>query len=129
MIIQQVYTFQDTPFTSDGTIMKRGTIPFSKKITYTFTVPGGKVASAHIAKHMHYQHGAYFGKDDKKVSWDLENLNKEIKGNGEDINDTIDPALIGLMTQKGLCHQIQTVTLTKHHFLPENQNQQKHQEY
>ena len=43
---------------------------------------------------MHYWNGAYLSKDDKKVSWDPENLIKEIKGYSEDIDDTIDPALI-----------------------------------
>ena len=44
---------------------------------------------------MHYWHGAYLSKDDKKVSWDPENLIKEINGYIDDIDDTIDPALKG----------------------------------
>ena len=44
-----------------------------------FTVSRGESASVYIVNHMSYWHGAYLGKDDKKVSWDPENLIKEIK--------------------------------------------------
>ena len=51
-------------------------IPYhsASNLPILFTVPGGEIASAYIANHMHYWHGAYLSKDDKKVSWDPENL-------------------------------------------------------
>ena len=50
---------------------------------------------------MHYWHGTYLCKDGNKVSWDPENLIKEIRGYSEDIDATIDPALIRTDDIKG----------------------------
>ena len=59
-----------------------------------FTVPGGKRTCAYIANHMHYWHGAYLSKDDKKIIWNNDNIIHKTKGYNEDIENTIDSALV-----------------------------------
>ena len=59
-----------------------------------FTVPEGKRASAYIVNRMHYWHRAYLSKDDKKMTWNNDNIIQEIKGYNENIEDTIDSALM-----------------------------------
>ena len=59
-----------------------------------FTVPGGKRSSVYIANHMHYWRGSYLSKDDKKITWNNDNVIQEIKRYNEDIEDTIYSALI-----------------------------------
>ena len=43
---------------------------------------------------MHYWHGAYLSKDDKKITWSNQNIIREIRGYNENIENTIESALM-----------------------------------
>ena len=59
-----------------------------------FTVPGGKGTSAYIENGMQHWHGTYLSKDENNTACTNHKIIHEIKGYNENIENTIDPALM-----------------------------------